>query len=116
MMENSEEKRDGQRIEPLPEPDIRMLIQGKVRDLVNISDNGLGLLIDTPADFHLGQRIDDIRLEMEGNMHRLRGAVAHITRMKTGYVLGIRLELDSIEEYRFVADLKNRCAGQTEGR
>ena len=116
MMENSVEKRDDQRIKPLPVSDIRLFIQEKVRDVVNISDNGFGILIDTPTDFHLGQRIDDIRLDVEGNMKRLHGAVAHITRMKTGHLLGIRLELNSIEEYRFIADLKNRCAGPTEHR
>lgn len=109
-MENSSEKRVGERIKPLSGPDIRLLIQGVARDLINISDNGFGILIDTPTDFHLGQRIDDIRLDMAGNTHRLHGAVAHITRMKTGHVLGIRLEIRSIEEYRFVADLKRRCA------
>ncbi|WP_319410030.1 hypothetical protein [uncultured Desulfosarcina sp.] len=116
MMENSVEKRDDQRIEPLSVPDIRLFIQGKVRDLVNVSDNGFGILIDTPTDFHLGQRIDDIRLEMDGNLHRLQGAVAHITRMETGHLLGIRLVLNSIEEYRFVADLKNCCVVATEHR
>jgi len=112
-MTNSFEKRDGDRIEPPSVPDIRLLIQGLARDLINISDSGFGILIDTPTNFHLGQRIDDIRFEMAGTTHRLNGAVAHITRMKTGYVLGIRLELRSIEEYRLVADLKRRCAGQT---
>jgi hypothetical protein len=116
MMKNYSEKRDGERIEPSSGPDIRVLIQGAARDLINISDNGFGILIDTPTDFHLGQRIDDIRLEMAGNTHRLHGAVAHISRLKTGHVLGIRLELRSIEEYRFVADLKNRYKVQTKGR
>ena len=115
-MEKSSEKRDAKRIEPPPVPDIRLLIQGAARELINFSDHGFGILIDTPTDFHLGQRIDDIRLEVAGNIHRLQGAVAHITRMKTGYVVGIRLKLRSIEEYRFVADLKNRCKGHTEGR
>ena len=115
-MEIDAEKRDNERIEPLAGPDIRLLIQGVARDLINISDNGFGIQIHTPTDFHLGQRIDDIRLEVAGNIHRLQGAVAHITRMKTGHVLGIRLKLRSIEEYRFVADLKNRCKGHTEGR
>ena len=116
MMEIDAEKRENQRIEPLAVPDIRLLIQGVARDLINISDNGFGIQIDTPTDFHLGQRIDDIRLDIQGKTHRLHGSVAHISRLKTGHVLGIRLELRSIEEYRYVADLKNRCAGQTEGQ
>ena len=107
-MEKSTEKRLGERVEPRPVPDIRLFIQGVARDLINISNNGFGILIDTPKGFHLGQRIDDIRLDMGGNLHQLHGAVAHITRTKTGHVLGIRLELNSIEEYRLVADLKDR--------
>ena len=113
-MEKPSEKRQGTRIEPLLLADVRLFIQGVVRELINISDNGIGIRIDTPTGFHLGQRLDDIRLEVEGHTRRLYGAIAHITRTLTGSVLGIRLELNSIEEYRFVADLKNRCAGQTE--
>lgn len=115
-MEKYAEKRDGARIEPVTAPDIRLHVQGVARELINISDNGFAILIDTPTDFHLGQRIDDIRLDAEGQTHRLHGAVAHMTRLKTGHVLGIRLELRSIEEYRLVTDLKNRCTGKTGGR
>ncbi len=111
-MEKSAEKRHGERIETPSAPDIRLFIQGVARTLTNIDNNGFGILIDTPKGFHLGQRIGDIRLNMGDNMHRFHGAVAHITRTKTGYVLGIRLELNSIEEYRIVADLKKRCAAQ----
>ena len=109
-MEKSAEKRNGERIETPSVPDVRLFIQGVARALVDIGNNGFGILIDTPKDFHMGQRIDDIRLDMGDNMHRLHGAVAHITRTKTGYILGIRLELNSIEEYRVVADLQKRCA------
>ena len=110
-MQKPAEKRHGTRIEPLELADIRLFIQGVARELINISDNGFGIRIDTPTGFHLGQRLDDIRLEMEGHTHRLHGAIAHITRTITGSVLGIRLKLNSIEEYRFVADLKKRCTG-----
>lgn len=112
-MEKPAEKRQGARLDPLALPDIRLFIQGVARELINISDNGFGIRIDTPTGFHLGQRLDDIRLTVEGQTHRLHGAIAHITRTITGSVLGIRLTLDSIEEYRVVADLKKRCTGQT---
>ncbi len=108
-MQKPEEKRRGTRIEPLALADIRLFIQGVARELINISDNGLGIRIDSPTGFHLGQRLDDLRLEMEGHTQQLHGAIAHITRTITGSVLGIRLKLNSIEEYRFVADLKKRC-------
>lgn len=113
-MQKTAEKRHAIRIEPLELADIRLSIQGVARELINLSDNGLGIRIDTPTGFHLGQRLDDIRLEMEGHTQRLHGAIAHITRTITGSVIGIRLKLDSIEEYRFVADLKRRCAGKAQ--
>ena len=114
MTEKTDEKRQVDRIASLPVPDLRLHIQGAVRELLNISDNGFGILIDTPERFHLGQRLDDIRLEIEGDAHQLHGAVAHITRTINGHVLGIRLELNSIEEYRVIADLKKRCSNSTQ--
>jgi hypothetical protein len=116
MMEKTAEKRLGTRIEPLLLPGIRLFIQGVARELINLSDNGFGVRIDTPSGFHLGQRLDDIRLEIEGNTHRFHGAIAHITRTITGSVLGIRLKIDSIEEYRFIADLQKRCLGTTKNQ
>ena len=113
-MEKPAEKRHSTRVEPLLLQDIRLFLQGVARELINISDSGFALRIDTTTGFHLGQRLDDIRLEVEGHTHRLHGAVAHITRTINGSVIGIRLKLDSIEEYRSVADLKKRCTGQTQ--
>lgn len=111
-MENSAEKRHSERIETSSVPDVQLFIQGVARALINIGNNGFGILIDTPKGFHLGQRIGDIRLDMGDTMHRLHGVVTHITRTKTDYILGIRLELNSIEQYRVVADLKKRCAAR----
>ena len=113
MTEKNTEKRQVDRVATLPVPDLRLHVQGVQRELLNISDNGFGFLIDTPERFHLGQRLDDIRLDMEGDAYRLHGAVAHITRTIKGHVLGIRLELKSIEEYRIIADLKKRCLNPT---
>lgn len=107
-MEKFAEKRNDERIEALSDPHIRLFIQGVARDIFDISNNGFGVLIDAPSDFHLGQRMDDIRLNLAGRTHRLHGAVAHVTRTKAGYVLGIRLTLDSIEDYRIIADLIKR--------
>lgn len=114
MTEKNTEKRQVVRVATLPVPELRLHVQGVTRELLNISDNGFGILIDTPERFHLGQRLDDIRLEIEGDAHQLHGAVAHITRTINGHVLGIRLELNSIEEYRVIADLKQRCSNPTE--
>lgn len=113
-MEKHLEKRHHPRIQTFIFPGVRLFIQGVARELIDISDNGFGVQIDTPTGYHLGQRLDDICLEVEGHTHRLHGAIAHITRTINGLVLGIRLKLDSIEEYRFVADLKRRCTGKAQ--
>ena len=106
MMDSPTENRTGQRVEPPPQTDVRLAIQGVPCKLCNISDCGLGVQIDTPTAFHLGQRIEDIRMSVSGRQYRLRGSVAHITRTIKGHVLGIRLEINSIDEYRFIADIK----------
>ena len=108
-MQKTTEKRNAQRIVSKPLPGVRLTVQGVARELLDISDNGLGILIDAPLAFHLGQRIDDIHLTMAGTTCRLQGAVAHITRTISGHVLGIRLEFNSIDEYRLIAELKQHC-------
>ena len=105
-MNPSPELRQGGRIEPTSYADVRLAIQGVSRSLLNLSDNGIGISIDKPNDFHLGQRIKDIRLDIPGRSQRFNGSVAHITRTISGLVLGIRLELTTIDGYRFIADLK----------
>jgi hypothetical protein len=110
-MQKPTEKRNDQRIISKPLPGVHLTVQGVVRELIDISDNGLGILIDAPMGFHLGQRIDDIHLKMADTTCRLQGAVAHITRTINGHVLGIRLKFHSIDEYRLIAELKQRCSG-----
>ena len=107
-MEPHDEKRAAQRVTPKSPTDIHVALQGVACALCNISDNGLGVQVEAPAAYHLGQRIEDIRISVAGRYHRLRGSIAHITRTISGHVLGIRLEINSIEEYQFIADLKKR--------
>ena len=102
------EKRTDQRVELPSHTDVRVTIQGASCELCNISDYGLGIQIDTPTAFHLGQRIEDIRLSLGDRQQCLRGFVAHITRTIKGHVLCIRLEINSIEAYQFIADVKKR--------
>ena len=108
MMDKPADKRTDQRVNPPPQTDIRIAVQGVSCELCNISEYGLGVRVETPTAYHLGQRIDDIRMSISGSHYRLRGSIAHITRTISGSVLGIRLEINSIEEYRFIADVKKR--------
>jgi len=106
MMDKPVEKRTDQRVKPTSQMDIRVSVQGVACALCNISDYGLGVQIETPTAYHLGQRIEDIRVSSAGREQRLRGSITHITRTISGHVLGIRLEINSIEEYQFIADVK----------
>ena len=108
MTDHRSENRTDQRVVSPPQAVIHVTIQGATCRLCNISDCGLGLEIDTPSGYHLGQRMEAIAITAGGRQHLLRGSVAHITRTLTGHVLGIRLEINSIEEYQFLADLKQR--------
>ena len=105
-MDKHNEKRGDQRVNPPSQTDIRVTVQGVACELCNISDYGLGVQIETPTAYHLGQRIEDIRLSVAGRQYRLRGSIAHITRTISGNVLGIRLEINSIEEYQLIVDVK----------
>ena len=107
-MDTRSEKRNNPRVNLPSQIEIRVIIQGVVCEICNISDHGLGIRINTPNAYHLGQRIEDISMSVDDRQYRLRGSVAHITRTIEGNVLGIRLEINSIEEYRFIADLKKR--------
>ena len=110
-MEPPVEKRAAQRVKPKSPADIRVDVQGVACELCNVSDYGLGVQIESPTAYHLGQRIEDIRISVAGRQHRLRGSIAHITRTISGNVIGIRLQINSIEEYQFIADVKKRWSG-----
>ena len=105
-MDKHAEKRDDQRVNAPSPTDIRIIVQGVACELCNISDYGFGVRIETPTAYHLGQRIEDIRLTVAGRQHHLRGSIAHITRTISGNILGIRLEINSIEEYQLIAEVK----------
>ena len=106
MVDHQSEKRNDQRVPSPPQADIQVTIQGVTCTLCNISDCGLGIQIDTPSGYHLGQRIKEISITVDGHQQYVCGSVAHITRTLTGYILGIRLEIGSIQEYQVLADLK----------
>ena len=84
----------------------RIQLKGKEYRLNDISDSGVGIIVDGPYTFFPGQRIDAIPLELNDGTVHLKGFVAHISKTESHYICGIRFILDGIEEYKSVAQFK----------
>ena len=97
-----DEKRAAKRVKPTSPTDIRVAVQGVACELCNISDYGLGIRIESPTSYHLGQRIADIRMSVAGRHPHLRGSIAHINRTSFGNVLGVCLEINFLEGYQLI--------------
>lgn len=83
---------------------------GKNYRLNDIGDGGLGIIVDGPDAFLLGQRIDAILLELNDKTILLKGVVAHINKTPRHYICGIRFILDNIDQYQAVARFKEERA------
>ena len=84
----------------------RIQLKGKEYRLNDISDSGVGVIVNGPDTFFPGQRIDAIPLELNDGTIHLKGFVAHISKTESHYICGIRFILDGIEEYKSVAQFK----------
>jgi len=84
----------------------RIQLKGKEYRLNDISDGGVGIIVDGPDTFFPGQRIDAIALELNDGTIHLKGAVTHINKTESHYICGIRFMLEGIEEYKSVALFK----------
>ena len=103
-MESDQNKRKTGRSYAIKPTQIKLL--GKNYRLNDISDGGLGIIVDGPDTFLSGQRIDAVLLELKDRTVSLKGTVAHINKTQLHYICGIRFILDGIEEYNFVAQFK----------
>jgi hypothetical protein len=103
-METSPNKRQAARSYALKPTHIDLM--GKAYRLNDISDGGLGIIVDGPHIFFLGQRIESIALPFcDGDVY-FKGSVAHIHKTKSHYICGIRLLLTGIGEYESLARFK----------
>jgi hypothetical protein len=103
-MGNHENKRKTDRLHAVKPS--RIQLKGKEYRLNDISDGGVGIIVDGPDTFFPGQRIDAIPLELNDGTIHLKGFVAHISKTESHYICGIRFILDGIEEYKSVAQFK----------
>ncbi len=103
-MGNSKNKRKADRLYSIKPTQIKLL--GKEYTLNDISEAGLGIIVDDPHTFFLGQRIDVIPLQINDSTVSLKGAVAHINKTVSNYICGIRFIFSGIEEYNAVGQFK----------
>ena len=103
-MEMSPNKRQAARSYALKPTHIDVM--GKDYRLNDISNGGLGIIVDGPHTFFLGQRIEPITLPLSNGDRYLKGTVAHIHKTESHYICGIRLLLTGIGEYESLARFK----------
>lgn len=103
-MGKSENKRKTDRLYSIKPTQIKVM--GKEYALNDISEAGLGIIVDGPHTFSIGQRIDTITLELKDWVVFLKGAVAHVDKTASSYICGIRFIFSGIEEYNSVARFK----------
>ncbi len=99
-----ENKRKTNRLYAIKPTQIK--VEGIQYTLNDISEAGLGIIVDGPHTFSMGQRIDAITLELNDRTVLLKGAVAHVDKTASSYICGIRFIFSGIEEYNFVAQFK----------
>ena len=82
---------------------------GKERFLINnISSEGIGIVVEGPDTFFLGQHIDAIRFPKENPEMRLQGIVSHTSKTDRGYVCGIQFEFSRSGDFTFVEGLARK--------
>jgi hypothetical protein len=103
-MENSQNKRQADRLYSIKPTRIHLM--GKAYRLKDISEGGLGIIVDGPYTFFIGQRIDSIPLQLNDEAVYLKGTVTHISKTQLHYICGIRFIFSGIEEYESLARFK----------
>ena len=100
-MTNPENKRKTARTHPIKP--TKIVLKGKEYRLNDISSEGLGIIVEGDAHtFFMGQRIDQIPLQLEQGTEYLKGVVAHLTKNELNFVCGIRFLFGSRKEFESV--------------
>jgi hypothetical protein len=82
---------------------------GKERFLINnISSEGIGVVVEGPDTFFMGQRIDAIQFPKENPDIALNGIVSHISKTDRGFMCGIRFIFSGTKDYAFVEGLSRK--------
>ena len=83
---------------PITELDnITLRINSKPFEIINITSAGISIHLVSVDDFSVGDVIDAIELDIDGELHTFQGKVRHISPRDTaGYLCGIEF-MDSIK-------------------
>ena len=75
--------------------------------LINISQEGIGVLVTDGQTFFIGQRIGDIVLEHATISISLKGIVSHMSENDSGTICGIRFEFQNGREFDYVQKINH---------
>ena len=83
---------------PIDELDnLTLRINSDPFEVINITSAGISVHLRSADDFSVGDMIDAIELDIDGELHTFQGKVRHISpRDSEGYLCGIEL-MDSIK-------------------
>ena len=88
-----------------PSIPLRIAILEKRFQIDNISNEGMGIAVDGPDVFFIGQRIDAIVFEGEDPENPISGVVSHISKDKHGFLCGIRFVFNDSRDFNYVKGL-----------
>ena len=88
---------------------IRKKIRINQKDcvLINISQEGIGVLVADGQTFFIGQRIGDIVLERASTSMSLKGIVSHMSQNDSGTICGIRFEFQNGRDFDYVQKISH---------
>ncbi|HET97453.1 MAG TPA: PilZ domain-containing protein [Desulfurivibrio alkaliphilus] len=70
---------------------IKLKVDGKEYEVINLSNHGIGFRFSTLALFKTGSTVEEIELTIGGQQLRLAGRVIHVSRLGEDYLCGIDL-------------------------
>lgn len=88
-------------------------ISGNLYRLKDISDAGIGVIVDDDSRLHIGQRLESIQLPMAGGDRFLAGVVVHLSESQQGLVCGIRYSLENDKDYDAAVAFRNERTRKT---
>jgi len=103
VVNNPANRRQSERTHP--GAPYRIAILEKQFQLDNISNEGIGIAIEGPDVFFIGQRIDTIVFEGEDPEIPLSGIVSHISKDKHGFLCGIRFVFNNSRDFNYAKGL-----------
>jgi hypothetical protein len=82
--------------------------------LNDISNEGIGIVVEGSDTFVLGQRIEAIHFPTENRDMTLNGIVSHISKNDLGFLCGIRFVYCGTGYFAFVEGLARKYRGEAQ--